>query len=293
MIYLGQNGIKIKWVVMLVMLVFLIIVLKGTFIAVPAGHAGVITTFGAVNDSARPEGMSIKVPFVQTLNKMQVRTQKIEWNDKNSPILCVSKDLQDIFILAVITYHPVPQKAPWIFKNIGLDYKDKKVYPLALNSIKTHTAKYNISEILQNREKITSDVNADLAKQLEQYHIVIENLSLINISFNPEYQKAIESKQIAEKQVETQRFTLEKQALEAQQQVKKAEADKQAKILEGQAIQEFNELVSKSISKDLLEYKNLQNQEKSIEKWNGQYPSVYAGNGSMPLIQIPTGQEKK
>lgn len=285
----------IKWVA--IGLAVLIIVTSAVGY-VPAGHVGIAVTMGSVSQTVRQEGVYIKLPFFQQIRTMEARTQKVEWTDPNSPITAASKDLQDVYILAVVTYHISAEKAPKIFQTIGMDYADKKVIPLTLNAIKTHTGKYNVAEILNNREKITNDVNTDVAAQLLANDIILENVSLVNIDFRTEYKEAIELKQIAEKQVETQRYTLEKQALEAQQQVKKAEADKQAqilsaeaekqaKILEGEGVEEFNKKITQSITEDLLKYKELQNQEKAIERWNGQYPSVVAGGDSVPLIQVP------
>lgn len=265
---------------------------------VQPGNVGIVITAGSVADTVKGEGFYLKVPFIQTVKQMEIRTQKMEWSSTEAPITAASKDLQDVYVNAVVTFHPLPNQCAVIFKTIGLDYAEKIVRPRAINTIKTHTAKYNVAETLQNRERITQDVNDDLRRQLEEYDLVLENVSLVNIDFRPEYKQAIEKKQIAEKEVETQRYTLEKQALEAQQQVKMAEADKeskilaaeaqkQVKILEGQGVEEFNKLVSASITKELIEYKALQNQEKAIEKWSGQYPQVVAGGESIPMIQLP------
>lgn len=287
-----------KGLLAITVILVLLILATNTFVVVQPGHEGIVITAGSVSDDVMSEGFYFKIPFVQSIKQMEVRTQKMEWTNSQSPITAASKDLQDIYVLAVVTYHPAQYKSAQIFKTIGFDYAEKIVGPLSLNAIKTHTAKYNVSDTLQNRERITKDVNEDLRRQLAVYNIVLENVSFVNIDFRPEYKQAIEQKQIAEKQVETQRFTLEKQALEAQQQVKMAEADKQAKILaaeaqkeskilEGQGIEEFNKKVSSSITKELLDYKALQNQEKSIDKWDGQYPQVVAGGQSIPMIQLP------
>jgi len=285
------------FIILAVIIAGLILVVNTVGIVQP-GHVGIFITAGSVSNSVKGEGLYFKIPFVQSVVEMDSRTRKVEWTNTATPLTAASKDLQDVYILAVATFHITPSKGAKIFKTIGMDYSEKKVEPLTINAIKTHTAKYNVAEILQNREKITRDVNDDLRNQLASYDIVVENVSLVNIDFRPEYKQAIEQKQIAEKQVETQRFTLEKQALEAQQQVKKAEADKQAKILaaqaekeakilEGEGVEEFNKKVSQGITDELIKYKSLQNQEKAIEAWDGKYPDVVAGDGAMPLIQVP------
>lgn len=294
---LPSKNLKKPLIAICILLLAVIVILNTVGIVQP-GHIGVVITTGSVSDNVLGEGLYFKIPFIQSVKQIDVRTAKMEWTNTESPITAASKDLQDVYVLAVVTYHPDPTNGAKIFKTIGMDYAEKIVKPLSLNAIKTHAAKYNVAETLQNRERITRDVNDDLREQLAAYNIILENLSLVNIDFRPEYKQAIEQKQIAEKQVETQRFTLEKQALEAQQQVKKAEADKQAqilaaeaqkeaKILEGEGIEEFNKKVSSSITQELLNYKALQNEEKAIDKWSGQYPQVVAGENAMPLIQLP------
>lgn len=67
----------------------------------------------------------------------------------------------------------------------------------------------------------------------------------------------------------------------------KAKWEKEAKILEGQAIQEYNKLIQQQVSAQVLEYKKLENQKAAIDKWSWNYPSTYMGEGNrVPLINI-------
>ncbi len=72
--------------------------------------------------------------------------------------------------------------------------------------------------------------------------------------------------------------------------MKKAEATKQSKILEGEGIAEYNKLIQQEISDNVLEYKRLENVKNAIEKWNGSYPQTYFGSGGegspIPLINL-------
>jgi regulator of protease activity HflC (stomatin/prohibitin superfamily) len=60
-----------------------------------------------------------------------------------------------------------------------------------------------------------------------------------------------------------------------------AEAAKSVEIARGQA--EANELLTKSLSTQLMQWKQLEILE---QKWNGQFPQV-VGSGTMPLLQLP------
>ena len=77
----------------------------------------------------------------------------------------------------------------------------------------------------------------------------------------PEFNKAIEEKQVAEQKVLTAKQELEKSKVEAERKVVEAEAEKKA-----------NEMKQQSLTDNVIK-------EKFIEKWNGQLPTVTGGNG--------------
>lgn len=275
-----------------IIVVLVIVLTFSTVGIVQPGHVGIFMTLGSVSDRVKDEGVYLKIPFIQSVKQMDVRTKKVEWIKDGQDISAMSKDMLDVYIKAAVTYHPVQSQGANIYKTLGQDYSENIITPLTVNVIKTCLGKYNVSEIIQNREKITSNIEQTLRSQFQKYYMVLEFLSIINIDFRPEFKDAIEQREIAVKQVETQKYTLEKQALEAQQQVKKAEAEKQSKIMAAEAEEEFNKRVSNNISDELLKYKALQVQEKAIEKWDGSYPQVVAGGQSIPMIQLPQNSKQ-
>src|SRR3990167_10200673 len=71
-------------------LLFLLIFLN-SFGTIGAGKRGVLLQFGAVQDKIFNEGIYFKIPFVQQIEKIDVRTQKEETNEPSA-----SKDLQQV-----------------------------------------------------------------------------------------------------------------------------------------------------------------------------------------------------
>jgi regulator of protease activity HflC (stomatin/prohibitin superfamily) len=131
--------------------------------------------------------------------------------------------------------------------------------------------------------------------------IILEWVSLTNFDFNEEFKRSIEEKQIAEQKKEKENYELERIAIQAQQKVKQAEAtaearikqaewEKKAKILEWEWIESYNKLIKQEISKDVLDYKKLENELKAISKWNWSYPNYYMWGEwwAIPLINIWT-----
>jgi len=140
---------------------------------------------------------------------------------------------------------------------------------------------YQITEILPKREEIRKRAMGKLGDNLARYHIIVDDIYFANIRFSPEYEKAVEAKQVAQQQVETQRQVLAQREIEAQQKVAtaKGEAESIQVVAQGQA--RANDALSRSISPILVQYK-------SVEKWNGILPQV-SGN-AVPFIDLGKGE---
>ena len=79
-----------------------ILIAVGIFLTpytVPAGRVGVITRFGAVNRVAYP-GLGFKIPYVEGVQKMDVRTVKNQVDAS-----AASKDLQEVTSIIAVNYH--------------------------------------------------------------------------------------------------------------------------------------------------------------------------------------------
>jgi len=101
-----------------------------------------------------------------------------------------------------------------------------------------------------------------LGENLTRYHIIVDDIYFANIRFFPEYEKAIEAKQVAQRQVETQRQVLAQREIEAQQKVATAKREAESILVVAQGQAKANDALSRSISPILVQYKG-------IEKWNG------------------------
>lgn len=275
------------------------------FVTIGSGERGIVfSQRSGVQKEPLKEGLHFKMPIVEDVTVVNIQSKKVGFGveDKDivsRPVLgAASSDLQDVYVSLVVTYSPNPDKVPELYQKVGSDYEAKKVIPMVIDTVKTHTAKFKVEEILKNREKIRAAVLEDLLKKFSDENLVLETVSLTNFDFNPDYKKSIEARQVEEQLKATAQVTLEKMTIEAQQKVALAKAEseaaiasaeglKKAKILEGESIQEYNKLIQQQVTPQVLEYKKLENQKNAIDKWDGKYPSTYMGNASgIPLINI-------
>jgi len=136
---------------------------------------------------------------------------------------------------------------------------------------------YPIGEILPKREEIRKRAMTKLGDNLSRYHIIVDDIYFANIRFSTGYEGAVEAKQVAQQQVETQKQVLAQREIEAQQKVATAKGEAESILVVAQGQAKANEALSHSISPILVQYKG-------IEKWNGILPQV--SGGAVPFIDV-------
>jgi regulator of protease activity HflC (stomatin/prohibitin superfamily) len=143
---------------------------------------------------------------------------------------------------------------------------------------------YTVDSILGARDEIRSKAKEALAGNLIQYHIIVDDIYIANISFSNEFQAAIEAKQVAQQQVQTETQILAQKDIQAQQAVRVAQgqADAQVALATGQA--ESNRLIAASLSDPVLQYQLIN---KLSDKINVML--VPSGNGFILDLKSLTG----
>jgi prohibitin 1 len=246
------------------LLLFISIFLR-PFAIVNAGQRGVIMQFGKVQDAILDEGIHPIMPVVTSVKRLNVRVQQNSFKAG-----AASKDLQTITTELAVNWHIDPLKVNKVFQQVGDEdlIINGIITPAVSEVLKAATAKKTAEEIITKRTELKEEIDSNLKKRIEQYGILIDDVSLVNFSFSPEFSRAIESKQIAEQEAKQASFIAQKATQEAQAEVNRAK---------GQA--EAQRLQRLTLTPELL-------QKQAIEKWDGRFPTVMGGNGAVPLINI-------
>ncbi|HBO34641.1 MAG TPA: HflC protein [Anaerolineaceae bacterium] len=258
----GFKGGKKLFIGMIIALA-LFILLTATLYEVPAGNIGVVTRFGAVNRVAY-SGINVKIPFVEKAVMLSVRTQKDEVQ-----ATAMSENLQVVTSLIAVNYHLDGSHAKEVYQNLGVNYADIIVAPAIQNTFKAVTAKFTAEELITKRDEVRFQAEVELTKQLEPYFIVVENFNIVNFDFSEEYQNAIETKQVAQQQVET-----------SKQKLAQAEIDAQTVIAQAQGQADAQKALADTgaLTDEYLQYLFL-------TKWNGILPQVMT-SGSDSMIDV-------
>lgn len=268
-----------KLILTLFVLIVLIIVVTSSFVVIPAGHTGVVLTFGKVGDVALQEGLHFKTPFVQQVVTIDNRIVKLDVTTE-----AFSKDLQTVSTVVAVNYHVGKDKSQAIYKNVGMSFQDVLITPAVNEVLKAVTAKYTAIELVSSRAEVSVLLNEGLNDKLNGYGVFIDELNIINWDFSTEYIAAVEAKQVAEQNLIKTR-TEQEQALviantEAEKRVIAAQAEANEIKLLAEANAESNRILTESLSDMLIKYQ-------TVQKWDGKLPSVMTGTGDSLLINIP------
>lgn len=263
-------GLRIIAVIIIIVLIFSI----NPFVIIPAGHRGVIFNItSGVKNVILPEGLGFRLPFIESVHIFDCRVMKKEFE-----CAAVSSDLQSVQTTLALNFHLMPDKVNRLYQNIGEDYIDRIISPAVQESLKATTAQFNAAHLIAYRPKVKEGVRLFLTERLAKSFIVLDEISLTDFKFSDEYQKAIETKQVAEQEALKRTYDLVKVKKEAEMAVAEAEGEKNATIARAKGQAEQQRLLRQTLTPDLVKLK-------AIEKWDGKMP-LYNGGGSVPLLDL-------
>ncbi len=250
--------------IILIVLVLLVVGFN-CFEIVEPGHTGVVVTLGKVNDGVLGEGMHFKIPFAQQVMQVDNRILKLEVTTE-----AFSKDLQTVSTVIAINYRVDSAQSQRLYKNVGMSYETILVVPAVNEVLKAITAQYTAEESVTNRAIISDGLIKGLNEKLNQEGLYVTDVNIINFDFSEAFITAIEEKQVAQQQ-------LLKAETEKQTAITNAEAEAETIRIRAQAEAEANTTVSQSLTEMIIE-------NKKIEKWNGELPQVTGG--AEPIISL-------
>lgn len=274
----AQTGLIIFGVIAFVVL---LILSMGVYI-VPAGERGVLLTFGKPSMDAMGEGLHFKIPFAQTVKKLEVRTKKVE-----ALAASVSRDLQNVETTLVLNYHLSPGEVPALYQEIGTAYEERIINPAIQESLKAVMARFTAEELTTKRSEVSMNIKEFLAERLKKYYVVVDDFNIVNFEFSEEFSKAIE-----------QKVTSQQNKLKAEIELERIKIEKEQRIAQAEGEAEALRLQKTEITPDLLRQKELEVQRfalevqlKAIEKWNGMMPTVTGG--AVPFLNFDTLPESQ
>lgn len=256
--------------------VLVIVIAVSSITFIPTGYTGVRVTFGQVNETPASAGLNFKVPFVQSIKKVNNKMQDITIADQ---IWAETTERTAVYFEGVtVTYSISGSKSAWLYANVT-DYGDLINLGLVSSAVKSVAKQSPVVEVTDRAktepavmECLQNSMNDKFGEGVVTVHKVI----IANIDFEQEYQAAVAAKQQAQIDYEKQQINnqkaVEKAEAEAAQEIKKAQGEAEAQKVRAEAEAAANKKISESLTDEVLAHQ-------FYEKWNGELPKVSGGTG--------------
>lgn len=243
----------------------------GAFGTIGAGERGIKTRFSAVTGEILNEGLFFKMPWVEGVVKVDVKTQKEE-----SEASAASKDLQTVSAKVAINYSIDPNAVARLYQDVGTEYKTRLIDPAVQESVKAATAQFTAEELITKREQVKENIKTALVTRLSPSGIQVEQFSIIDFDFSRSFNEAIEAKVTAEQNALAAKNNLSKVQYESEQRIAQARGEAEAIRLQSSAASSDNYIKLKALEVEL----------KALEKWNGQLPQQMIPNATLPFVNL-------
>lgn len=271
-----------------VIAIFLLSIVFGSWYTVDQGERGVKLRYGAIVGIAEP-GLNFKVPFVDTVEQISVQNQTILYDRLES----YSKDQQPATLRISVSYRVPDARVEELYSQYGTIEKmvDRLISRKVPDEVKNVFGRYTAISAIQDRTKLGIDINETLKKSVTG-PVTIDSVQVEDVTFSDAYEQSIEKRMMAEVEIQTKRQNLETERINAEitvtqakaqadSNLAKAQADAESirvrGVAEGDAIKSRGEALKQNAQLIALT---------QAEKWNGVLPTTMVPGGTVPFLNL-------
>lgn len=188
--------------------------------SVPAGHTGILTSYGKVENTYLESGLHFKKPWqkIITLDN-RIKTMIIASGTAHATTTDTAETKDQQLIPAFefeFQYQLNPEMSYEVYRNYGLGYEKTLLNSNALQFIKEVFAQYDADEIVGAKSEIPAQIGAKLAAVTEPLGINIQRVNMVTYDFSPEYTAILENRALLQAELENNRLQQQNQTIAAQ-----------------------------------------------------------------------------
>jgi len=260
-------------------LLILIGILSSCIKQIDAGEVGVQSLFGKVNEEVLQSGLTFINPLMK-VKEIDVRTQNYTMSsvhdegDKagDDAIRILTSDGLEVVIDLTVLYRLNAAEVPKVYRETGLDFKDKIVRPITRTKIRDNAVYYSANELYSTKRdefqnKIFKSIDTDFKKR----GLILEQLLVRNITLPNTVKASIEEKIKAEQDAQKMEYVLQKEKQEAER-----------KRVEAQGISDYQKIINSGLSDKQLQYEQIQTMKGLITSPNAKV--IIMGGNKTPVI---------
>ena len=222
--------------------------------------------FGKLVGEPVSEGARMYNPFLSTYITVPTRIV-----NKKVDLDIPSKEGLTISCEASILYRVNPDKIKDLLRMVGTDYEEDLIAPVFRSALADVSSQFMAKDMhTGERGVIEEEVQKLMMETVEDKGIIIERVLMKRIILPETLADAIEEKLAAEQEAQRMTFVLAREKLEAER-----------KRIEAQGNAQAQEILSESLTEEILKFKMIEALLKLAESTNAK---VIIGNGDMPFI---------
>ncbi len=250
-----------------------ILLLGGSLtVTIPSGHAGLLfQTFGqGVDPEAKPmnSGFHFKAPW----NK--VYTYEIRQKERLEHLEVLSSNLLKIEMDVTVFYQPDVNSLALLEIERGKNFEQKVVVPAMRSVAREVIAKYLPEEFnTTRRDEIQKEIDERMREKLSENYLTLNDVLIRNIQLPRKLEEAIERK-----------LQQEQESLEYEFRLEKASKEAARMRIEAEGIRDYQEIVSRGISKELLKWKGIEATSALANSPNSKVVVIGNAEDGLPLI---------
>lgn len=195
----------------------------------------------------------------------QQREERMDVLDKSG--LSVIMDI-------TVRFLPIPERVGYLHEQFRGAYVNNLVIPEVRSSVRRVTGRYTAEEIYSTkRNEVEKSIIDETGKVLEENNIQMRALLIRSINLPEQIKGAIENKLKQEQEALAYQFRLDRERSEAER-----------KRIEAQGISDYNEIISRSLTTNILKQKGIDATLELAASPNAKVVVVGGGEDGLPLI---------
>jgi regulator of protease activity HflC (stomatin/prohibitin superfamily) len=264
-------------------------------VRIGAQDAGVVVTPRGVDDEELHTGWHIVMPWnsVYTMDKtVWVYTCAHSSKEGNKPdadaIWAPTKDGIKMGFDVSVSWRIIANEASWIYANISendggdsgryLWLEENVIRPKLKSAMALTVSEYTpIEAYSTKRQQIQDHIIQKMRAEIKGYKLIIEQVDMREVFYNPEYETAINAKKLAEQEV----LRLVEVTRQKEEQLKQASINKDIAIQQAEGEAKALQIKGTSIAQNpkIIELE-------WINKWDGKLPNYMMGNGQGIMMNL-------
>ena len=267
---------------------FALTIVGGSFYTIDSGDRGVVLRNGAVVGTAEP-GLGFKLPIIDTVKEISVRANARRYEG----VAAYSKDQQTAELVISVNYRLPADQVEQIYSEYGGEegvltrLLDRQVY----NEVKNVFGKYNAVTAINDRGRLVADVQTAL-QTIVKGPIIIESVQIENIDFSNVYEDSIEARMLAEVEVQKVKQNAEREKVQAEIAVIQAQAQADSQLAQAKAAAEATRLRGDAEAAAIRAKADALRDNAGLialtqaEKWDGKLPTTMIPGTTVPFMDM-------